>query len=413
MIRQPVPRSELDAFGLFEPNAWQDPYPIYGALRQHAPVLWSASQRAWIVTRYRDTWKLQERNDLSVNRRESHRSYLPDNPTVDYEEIVEHFARWLLYMDEEPHERLKNLFQRAFTPAAVKRMRPQVQQIVDSLLQPLARDGSIEAVSGFAQRVPLSVVCQMLGLPVEDQPMMADWTARIMEWLFQGVGVDKAAVSDHCLAAVREQRDYFGRLLADRRARPREDLLTAMVQAEASGDRMTQDEIHSTCTLLLVAGNATTMSLIASALYYLCREPEQRRALRGRSALLGTAVEEVLRYEAPTQRGIRTALRDFVLSGVEIRRGDIIHMMIGSANRDPEAFADPDRFDVTRTPNRHASLGHGIHFCLGAYLARTEAQVALESMLERFPNYRVDEEQVRWKNLVGQRCLDRLPVSIV
>lgn len=407
----PVDRS-LDTYGLFTLAAIQNPYPVYEALRSEDPVRWSEQANAWVITTYADTWTIQGRPDLSVSRREEHLSYLPEDYDPEYQVVLEHFSRWLLYMDGAGHDRLKRLFLKAFTPAAVNRLRPMIGDTASQLLDRLARDGEIDVVRDVAQRIPLAVICRLLGVPLSDFPLLVDWTNRLGAWLFQGVGIDKRATTEDCYQALMEQRDYFERALDKRRTQPQDDLMTAMIRAEEAGDRMSYEEIHSTCTLLTLAGNLTSTSLISSSIYYLRKFPSEIERLRANPDLVVNAVEELLRFEAPTQRGIRTALADFELAGRQIRQGDLLHVMIGAANRDPARFADPDRLDLTRSDIKHTSLGHGMHFCLGAHLARMEAQIAIQTVLERFPEYRLADEEAEppWMNMNAFRCIAELVI---
>lgn len=399
--------TELDVYSA---EAVQDPYPVYARLRNDDPVHWSERDHAWIISRYDDSWELQNRSDLSVDRHESHLSYLPDDCGDRFDPLVDHFSRWLLYMDGDGHDRLKKLFLAAFTPAAVRDLEPRIQSIVDAHLDAFDPSTS-DVVADFARPLPVTVIGDLLGLPRSDLPLIVDWTRSLGAFLFQGVDVDKTLTSERALGAIIEQRDYFTDLLDARRVEPRDDLLTAMARAEVDGERMTYEEIHSTCTMLVLAGNGTTASLIASAIYYLAEFPDQLAMLRDDRDLIEQAVEEALRIEAPTQRGIRTALVDFELRGRTISRGDILHIMIGAANRDPEQFTNADRLDITRTPNRHTSLGHGLHFCLGAHLARLEARVAIGSFIDRYPDYSVADDPVRWVNATAFRALRSLHIT--
>ena len=395
---------------MFTAAAVQDPYPYYRELRERDPVHWSEIAQAWYFTRYDDVFELQDRPDLSVDRIETIYSYLPRTNPERFSDIVDHYNRWLLYRDDAYHDRLKALFIKAMTPRAVERLRPMIQQRVDVLLGELAERKTFDAYLDFAARIPTQVMLDLLGLPDSDEAMMRHWSDRCSNFLFQPVAPDKEAMAQEQRDILDAQQAYFMPRIEERRRKPGDDMISAMVQAEAGGEKLTDLEILATCNMMATAGGGTSRSAIAMALWRLHQFPAELAKLKANPDLIDLAAEEFLRYEAPTQRGIRTAREDFEVDGRHIRKGQLLHIMIGAANRDPAQFERPDDIDIARTPNRHVSLGHGVHYCLGAALARLELRVAVAGFLKHFPDYRLASDAIVFMDRVASRRPTSVPV---
>ncbi len=399
-----------DSFGLFTAEAVQDPYPYYKKLREREPVHWSERAQAWYFSRYRDVFELQDRPDLSVDRIETLYSYLPRTNPERFSDIVDHYNRWLLYRDDAYHDRLKGLFLKAMTPRAVERLRPMMQRRVDTILDALEDRDRFDAYLDFAARLPTQVMLDLLGLPDSEEAMMRRWSDRCSNFLFQPVAPDKDAMALEQREILDAQQAYFMPLIEQRRRNPAEDMISAMARAEVGGERLTDLEILATCNMMATAGGGTSRSAIAMSLWSLHQFPDQLGKLKANLALIDLAAEEFLRYDAPTQRGIRTARENFTIGGREIRKGQILHIMIGAANRDPDQFEHPDRIDITRNPNRHVTLGHGVHYCLGAALARLELRIAVGSFLARFPDYRLAGDKIVYMDRTASRRPTSVPV---
>jgi len=402
--------TDPDSFGLFTAEAVQDPYPYYKKLREREPVHWSERAQAWYFSRYRDVFELQDRPDLSVDRIETLYSYLPRANPERFSDIVDHYHRWLLYRDDAYHDRLKGLFLKAMTPRAVERLRPMMQRRVDTILDALEDRDRFDAYLDFAARLPTQVMLDLLGLPDSDESMMRHWSDRCSNFLFQPVAPDKDALALEQREILDAQQTYFMPLIEQRRRNPAEDMISAMARAEVGGERLTDLEILATCNMMATAGGGTSRSAIAMSLWWLHQFPDQLGKLKANPALIDLAAEEFLRYDAPTQRGIRTARENFTIGGREIRKGQILHIMIGAANRDPDQFEHPDRIDITRDPNRHVTLGHGVHYCLGAALARLELRIAVGSFLARFPDYRLAADKIVYMDRTASRRPFSVPV---
>ena len=402
--------TQADSYGLFTAAAVQDPYPYYKELREREPVHWSERAQAWYFTRYRDVFELQDRPDLSVDRIETIYSYLPRTDPQHFSDIVAHYNRWLLYRDDAYHDRLKALFLKAMTPRAVERLRPMIARRVNVQLDALAGRDAFDAYLDFAARIPTQVMLDLLGLPDDDEMLMRHWSDRCSNFLFQPVDPDKEAMAQEQRDILDAQQAYFMPYIEARRRRPGDDMISAMVTAEVNGEKLTDLEILATCNMMATAGGGTSRSAIAMALWRLPQFPGELAKLKVNPALINPAAEEFLRYEAPTQRGIRTAREDFEIGGRSIRVGQILHIMIGAANRDPAQFSDPDRLEIARDPNRHVTLGHGVHYCLGAALARLELRVAVAGFLERFPDYRIASDKIVFMDRTASRRPTGVPV---
>ena len=399
-------------FGLFTYEAVRDPYPVYHRMRSQAPVHWSQKAGAWMFTRYQDVFDLQVRPDLSVDRVETLYSYLPRANRERFSSIVEHYTRWLLYRDDAYHDRLKALFLKAMSPRAIEALRPRIRSRVSQVLDGLRGREKFDAYLEFAARIPVLVMIDLLGLPDADENQFRTWSDRCSNFLFQPVNPDHEALAAEQKAILDAQEDYFGAFIRERRNKPGDDMITAMVQAEVNGERLTELEVLANCNMMVTAGGGTSRSAISLSLMHLKRFPGELEKLRANPGLIDAAVEEFLRFDAPTQRGIRTAREDFEIGGKQIRKGQLLHILIGAANRDPAQFPDPDRLDVARSPNRHVTLGHGVHYCLGAALARMELREAMSGFLARYPRYEIAVPELEFMDRTASRRLTGLPVEV-
>jgi cytochrome P450 len=397
-----------ESFGLFSAAAVQDPYPYYQRLRENDPIHWSERAQAWIFTRYKDVFDLQMRTDLSVDRVETLYSYLPSANAERFSSIVEHYTSWLLYRDDTYHDRLKALFMKAMTPRAVEALRPKIVERVERTLGELREREQFDAYLDFAARIPVQVMLDLLGLPQSDENMIRQWSDRCSNFLFQPVNPDSEALAVEQRQILDAQQDYLMPFLEERRRNPRADMLSAMLHATVDGQTLSGMEILATCNMMMTAGGGTSRSAISLALWRLQQFPHELARLKQSPVLINQAAEEFLRFEAPTQRGIRTARVAFDYDGHRIESGQIMHLMLGAANRDPHQFDNPDELILTRNPNRHVTLGHGVHYCLGASLARMELRVAVEGFLRHFPDYRLVSPGLTF----GDRTASRRPIAM-
>ena len=383
-------------FNPMAPGFREDPYSFYRRLRETDPFHKSRAADGFVLSRHEDVIAVLRDADFSSDERNlklfprmvarMERAGVPD-PYLDD-------TMSMLRRDPPDHSRLRGLVAKAFTPRAVERMRPRVEQILKELLDQRPAHGAMELVREFAAPLPVRVIAEMLGVPPEDHVRFRHWSNEVARSLGEGTLEDRRAA----LRAQAELRSYFEAIVDARRVAPRDDLISALAAAEDAGERLKASEMFGTLVLLLVAGNETTTNLITNSLLALLRNPDQLALLRASPELVPAALEELLRYDSPVQMTSRIVTRDRELHGHRLRRGQQLVLLLGAANRDPAVFADPERLDVTRTDVRHLSFSHGIHFCLGAQLARLEGSLALEALVTRYPKVRLPEQKITWSN---------------
>jgi cytochrome P450 len=393
-------------FNPFDPVTRADPYPVYRRLREQDPVHRSPLG-IWILSRYADIEPLLRDPRFSNDVRNA--SSLPLAVADNVEERLERRAKVMLFVDPPDHTRLRGLVNKAFTPRTVERLRSRVDEIVDDLLGKVEGNGGMDLIADLSYPLPVIVIAEMLGVPVEDRDVFHQWSGDLARSLDPLLPPDVVEVIERSADAFTE---YFAKLIEERRVRPGDDLLSALVAAEQSGDRLSEEELVSTCILLLVAGHETTMNLIGNGMLALLRHPDQLERLRADPSLVPNAVEELLRYDGTVQLTGRTAMADVEIDGHHIDSGQICILLLGSANRDPARFADPEQVDVTRSDIKHLAFGAGAHYCLGAPLARVEAQIAFTEMFRRLPDtLRLASDEQEWRDNIVLRGLKSLPLA--
>jgi cytochrome P450 len=388
-------------FNPLAPEFLADPYPHYRRLRDEDPVH-ESPLGFWVLTRHDDVAGMLR--DPRFGRKGFERILAARFGDAG-------FDLSMLFRDPPDHTRLRTLVSKAFTPRVVEQMREHIQQIVDGLLAAIAPAGAMDLVADFAYPLPVAVICEMLGVPGGDRERFRDWTVHIARALDAIALPTEPEVVERGLAARRALADYFRELMAARRRRPRGDLLSELIAAEEQGDRLSEGELMATILLLFVAGHETTVNLIGNGTLALLRHPDQLRRLREEPTLLPAAVEELLRYDGPVQRTGRICSTEVQVGGRTIPANSVVLGLIGAANRDPAVFPDPDRLDVGRAENRHLAFGWGIHFCLGASLARLEAQIAFGTLLRRLPRLALATAAPEWRPASALRGLRALPVA--
>jgi len=394
----------MQSFNPMDPEFLADPYPTYHRLRAEDPVHQSPLG-FWVLTRY---------DDVSAVLRDPRFIKEPLAALVAARfgaEVPRGVGLSMLDRDPPDHTRLRGLVSKAFTPRVVDGLRSRIQQIVDELITRVQAAGSMDVIEEFAYPIPVNVICEMLGVPLADHERFKGWSLDIARgldsiWLPPDSEVPRrSAASRHAI------NDYFRGLIAQRRASPRGDLLSALIAAEEAGDKLNEEELLATCILLLIAGHETTVNLIGNGVLALLRNPGELERLRATPGLITNAVEELLRYDGPVQRTARVASAPATIGGRTIAKGEMVMPFIGAADRDPAQFRDPDRLDLTRGDNRHIAFGWGIHFCLGAPLARVEGQIALDTLVRRLPGLELVTHEPEYRQSLTLRGLKTLPVK--
>lgn len=397
---------------LAERDLSSDPFATYRELRERDPVHWSAAWDAWVVTRFDDVVAtLRDHGRFSSRDRLVEMiDGLPPAARAQAGPLRDHFATTgLIHSDPPDHTRMRGVLKRAFSPRVIAALEPGIERIVERLLDGVDAERGFDVVSDLAYPLPATVIAELLGARPEDRDRFKGWSDGIVA--FQGEGRAIAAAVPTSAAAMTEMRGYIAELLAERRERPRDDLLTALVEATRDDGAFDEAEIYSTCVTFLIGGHETTTSLIANCLHALLRRPDQLEQARRDDVMLDGAIEESLRFDSPIQRTFRRVTSDTEFAGREMRAGQIVIQLLGAANRDPEHFERPDAFEAWRSPNRHIAFGSGVHFCIGAPLARLEARVALRAVLDRWPDLVLASDAVEWQaDKALFRCVRSLPV---
>jgi pimeloyl-[acyl-carrier protein] synthase len=398
--------ASLSLVRLLEPEVLANPYPLYHKLRSEDPVHWDRFLHTWVVTRYPDV--LNVLHSFSADRTPT-----PEQLTAmglsGLNPIAKVMVKQMLFMDAPAHTRLRGLASAAFTPRRVEVLREHIQEIADDLLDRVEARGHMDVIADFAAPMPAIVTAEMLGVPTEDHVNLKKWSTDFAEML--GNFQHNPDRIPRVLESTNNLTDYFQAAIDKMREHPREGLIHSFMTAEIDGDRLTDEEIVANCIVTMVGGQETTTNLIGNGLLTLMRNPEQLARLRDDRSLIPSAVEELLRYESPSQHTGRLAREDVQIGGKEIRKGQAVMAIMAAANRDPERFPDPDQLILDRSDNKHLAFGWSSHFCFGAPLARMEGQIAFETLLRRLPNLELVPEPLNWRNNSGLRGLMALPVN--
>jgi pimeloyl-[acyl-carrier protein] synthase len=386
------------------PEFIADPYPFYHRLRVEDPIHRSTLlPDTWILTRYADA--IMVLRDARFGRHDAEnffRERFGEGPLINV------FSKWMLFRDPPDHTRLRTLVNKAFTPRAIEGLRPRIQDLVNYLLDAVQSRGRMDIMTDLAYPLPVLVICELLGVPAKDRDLFKEWSGDVARTL-DPIQTPESAQRGH--AVVESMATYFRELIRTLRKNPQGDILSAMIAAEEQGDRLSEEELLANCILLFSAGHETTVNLIGNGLLALLRHPEQKQLLQENPNLIQSAVEEFLRYDGPVQLTGRGAKEDVEIGGKRILQGERVMTVLAAANRDPAQFPDPDRLDIRRENNYHLAFGQGIHFCLGASLARAEGQIAIGTLLQRLPRVTLLDETPQWRPAFTLRGLETLPVT--
>jgi cytochrome P450 len=404
--RTSTTNSALSLYHLLDPEVVANPYPLFRRLRTEDPVHWDPFLHTWVVTRYADV--LEVLHTFSAER-----THTPEKLKAvglpEMSPIAELMVKQMLFMDPPQHTRLRKLASHAFTPHRVAALRSHIREIVSRLLDAVEHERRMDVIRDLAEPLPAIVTAEMLGVPVEDHEQLKVWTADFAEML--GNFQHNPERAPRMLRTVQDMTAYFRNVVRSRLDRHREGLVSSLMTAEVDGDRLTEAEVVATSIVTMVGGQETTTNLIGNGVLTLLRHPEEMERLRNDLTLIPSAVEEMLRYESPSQHTGRLAPVDRELGGKVIRKKQAVMAVMAAANRDPERFPDPDRFDIGRQDNRHLAFGYAAHFCFGAALARIEAQEAFDAMMRRMPDLRLEPGPLVWRTNSGLRGVTSLNVA--
>lgn len=402
-----TPVADAPLFNPFSPEFVQNPYPSFQLLRDNQPLM-KTPLGFWVASRYADVQLILK--DKRFGKGFEERMKMRNGDDVFDNPVYANMRTWMLVQDPPDHSRLRGLVAKAFTARRIESLRPQIQALVDELLEGVVDRKRMDFIHDFAYPLPVNVICDMLGIPPEDRGRFQAGSS------ISGRLIDPTPVSDDEMRQIQEgfagQSAYFRELFARRRAEPQDDLTTVLVQAEEAGERLSEAELVGNVILLFGAGHETTVNLLGNGLFALLQNPDEYAKLRTDPDLIPGAIEEMLRFDSSVQMTGRTAMEDVEINGVTIPKGEHIINLLGAANRDGAAFDDPESFRADRKDVRPTSFGGGIHFCLGAQLARVEAEIAFRSLLERLPDLRLEAPDTPdWRPTFTLRGLKSLPIA--
>jgi len=387
-----------------DPTFQHDPYPVLDELRSREPVHWDAQLHRWVLSRHDDVDRVLRDRSLSVDPRNA----APDSFERMFLRDEDHRGEpSMLFADPPYHTRLRGLVSKAFTPRAVEQMAPRIQEIVDELLDAVAGEPEFDLIGAFAAPLPTIVIAEMLGVDPADRGDFKRWSDTSVQVFNPLLRPEERKQVEQAGMAL---GDYFRHEIAKRRTEERDDLIASLMRAEEGGDTLSEDEIVTMCNLLLTAGNVTTTDLIGNGVLALLQHREELRKLQADPSLIKNAVEEMLRYDSPATQSGRTPLEAYEIDGHVIDGGQSITPQLAAANHDPAVYPEPHKFDITREDTHHHSFGGGVHYCLGAPLARLEAQIAIGTLVRRFPNLRLGDAALEYRKIPSFRGLAKLPV---
>lgn len=404
-------RDPLSLSNLSEPEVRADPYALYAKIRSQDPVHWDEDQGFWVLTRYDDvvsTLRDKQRFSkakglkLALNR-------LPGEEREVARPVFDTFSYQMLYADPPYHTRLRGLVNKAFTPRIVAQMEPRIQDVVDQMLDAVQESGRMDVIGDLAYPLPATVIMELMGLPVEERDQFKQWSDDFFAAL--GVVHHEPEVFETARKSLAEVTDYICNLRDQLQKDPRDDLLSEIVIAEEQGDQLNRHEVVANSILLLAAGHETTTNLIGNGLLALMRHPNQMQKLKGDPSLIDSAVDELMRYDNPVQIVWRVATENLEIGGKQVKEGQFVNVIVGAANRDPAQFDEPDRLDIEREDNRQVGFGLGTHYCVGAPLARLEGRIAIETVLRRLPDLRLESKDLSWQENPILRGLESLLVA--
>lgn len=401
------PNSALSLYRLLEPEVLANPYPLFAQLRAEDPVHWDPYLHSWVVTRYTDVVTVLR--DFSASRTPTPEQ-LSSMGLSRLDPLARVMVKQMLFFDPPSHSRIRGLAACSFTPQRVSALKSRIQQLTDSLLDEVQARGRIDVIADLGEPLPAIITSELLGVSAEHARALKVWSANFAEMLgnFQH-NPDRVPIM---LNTIENLTSFFRKAVEEQKKEPRPGLIHSLIKAEVEGNRLTDDEIIANCIITMVGGLETTTNLIGNGVLTLLRHPHQMERLRSDPSIIAPAIEELLRYESPSQHTARLAPADVELGGKKIRKRQAVIAVMAAANRDPERFPDPERLNLTREDNRHLAFGWATHFCFGAPLARIEGQIAMATLLRRFPKLALEPGPITWRTNLGLRGLNALPLTL-
>jgi cytochrome P450 len=406
MSSQSQSDSALSLYHLLDPEVLANPYPLYRRLRLEDPVYWDHFLHAWVVTRYADVVTVFQHFSADRTPTPAQLEMLGLSALAPLAQVM---VRQMLFLDPPAHGRVRGLASKAFTPRRIEVLRAHIEEITNSLLDAVQEAGHMDVIADLAYPLPAIVTAEMLGVPTSDWPQLTRWSADFARVL--GNFQHNPEHATKIIGSLQEMITYFRAAIEDHRQHPRDTLINALSTAEVDGDHLSEDEVIANTIVTMVGGQETTTNLIGNGMLTLLRHRDQLERLKADMSLLPSSIEELLRYESPSQHTARLAPYDIELGGKLIRQRQAVIAVMGAANRDPERFSEPDRLDLGRQDNRHVAFAWGGHFCFGAPLARLEGQIVFEAVLRRMPEIQLASESITWRENLGLRGLNALPVN--
>jgi len=392
-----------------DPDVIQRPLETLLRLQAEDPVHWSPLLKGWVLTRHDDVKAVQMNSGVTSDRLTPFFDSQQGEERAKLADLIRYLNTWVVFKDPPDHTRLRTLLNKVVTPAVMRDLEAGIAELADGLLDRIAArgDGWFECISEFANPLPASVIMDLLGIPRADMEALRDWSMQLQPFL--GNATSTGDKYETGRAGIVAMADYFRAAAEDRKARPRGDVISHFVMLQQSG-QISEEELIGSCILFLFAGHETTTNLIGNGIRALLQNPEQKAKLIADPSLAASAVEEMLRFEGPTGAVVRVVKEPFEMRGKQLRKGDRVYAMVNAANHDPEVFENAARFDITRTPNRHLTFNHGIHFCLGAPLARAEGRIAITRLFARFPNVALASDTAEYMDTLTMRGVREMPM---
>lgn len=388
------------------PEIVKDPHPYFHELRSKDPVHWNTIWKGWIITKYEDVVALAQDPRISANRlNEKVVAKMPE----EGRKVAELMLNWIVLMDPPDHTRVRKVLQKAFTPRSIMKMQEYAEEVVNEALDALEGRREIDLLEDFAHNIPTNILAKMMGLPTEDFEKIKEWTRDLNKLVF--IDINEPNRHKSALEGIQNMSDYLHGVFQERRKNPGDDLISALIVANENGI-LTEDELVAQCILLFQAGHESTANSISGSMISLLSHPEEFEKLKNNPELIHSAFEEMVRFGG-WSGGVRIAKEDIEIRGKQIKKGDRVFIVYSAANRDPEVFESPDKFDILRDPNNHVGFGHGNHYCLGNQLARLEVKTSINALIAKYPNISLSKtKEIEYRPSIVTRLLKSVPVTL-